>query len=145
MYFDRTYHIFISHAWTADSDYKGVIDLLNKDSTFKYKNYSVPKSNPLEINAPTEIGRDRQLTRKISEQIRHGSVVIIIAGMYVKYRKWIQKEIDIAKQMNKPILVVRPRGAERIPIELYEYKMAYWNSTSIIKRIKEVVDDKITI
>lgn len=142
MCFNRSYDIFVSHAWTADTDYNRLINLLNSDSTFKYRNYSVPKSDPLEINSETELGRQRQLTAKLKEQVRQASIVIIIAGMYFNYREWIQKEIEIANDMDKPILVVRPWGAERIPAELQRYKMVYWNSANIINGIKDVVNDK---
>ncbi len=145
MYFQRSYDIFVSHAWTADSDYSGLIRLLDSDNNFKYRNYSVPRSNPLEINASTELGRRRQLSVKLKEQVRQASVVIIIAGMYFNHREWIQKEIDLANEMRKPILVVRPRGQQRVPIELQVYKMVYWNSSSIIDGIRELVDNKVYI
>ena len=59
--------------------------------------------------------------------------------MYYNHRKWIQKEIDIAKAKGKPIIVIRPRGAERMPYELIsdEYIRVNWNSTSIVKAIKD--------
>lgn len=139
----RKYDIFISHAWTADSDYNRLITLLDSDNSFWYRNYSVPRSNPLEIDAPTELGRKRQLSTKLREQVRQASVVIIIAGMYFNYREWIQKEIDLANEMNKPILVVRPWGQERIPVELQKYKVVYWNATSVISGIKDVVDSRV--
>lgn len=143
MYFNRSYNIFVSHAWTADSDYNGLIRLLDSDSSFRYRNYSVPRSNPLEIDAPTDLGRKRQLSVKLREQVRQASVVIIIAGMYFNHREWIQKEIELANEMNKPILVVRPWGQERIPTELQKYRTVYWNTTSIISGIKEIVDNRI--
>ncbi|WP_297637749.1 TIR domain-containing protein [uncultured Clostridium sp.] len=142
---NRRYDIFISHAWTADSDYNGLIRLLDSDRSFIYRNYSVPRSNPLEINATTELSRKSQLSTKLREQVRQASVVIIIAGMYFNHREWIQKEIDLANEMSKPILVVRPWGQERIPIELQKYKMVYWNTTSIISGIKDVVNSKVFI
>lgn len=148
MYFNREYHIFVSHAWTADDEYNRLIGLLNSDRSFNYRNYSIPKSNPLEINAPTVIGRTRQLTVKLKEQVRQASVVIIIAGMYYSHREWIQKEIEIACEMDKPILIVRPRGQERVPSELTKLaekpkcKMVYWSASSIILGIKDIVESR---
>ena len=139
----RKYDIFISHAWTANSDYDRLIALLNSDNSFWYRNYSVPKSNPLEIDASTELGRKIQLSTKLREQVRQATVVLIIAGMYFNHREWIQKEIDLANEMNKPILVIRPWGQERIPVELQKYKVVYWNATSIILGIKDVVDNRV--
>lgn len=127
----REYNLFISHAWTYDQDYNNLIEKLNQAPYFNFKNYSVPKTNPLIAN--TDLG----LTRELYGQIRPCSIVIVIAGMYVKYRKWIQKEIDIAKELKKPILVIRPFGAEKIPLELYDYDIVYWNTSSIVDAIKK--------
>ena len=44
-------------------------------------------------------------------------VVIILAGVYASYSKWINIEIDLAEDgfsTSKPILAIRPWGAERI-------------------------------
>jgi hypothetical protein len=40
--------------------------------------------------------------------------VLIMAGMYSAYSKWINKEIEIAKRMGKVIIAIKPFGAERI-------------------------------
>ncbi len=50
--------------------------------------------------------------------VGNASVVVIVSGMYVNNRKWIQKEIDIALEMNKPIIGVKPLGAQRITEEV---------------------------
>jgi hypothetical protein len=38
--------------------------------------------------------------------------------MYVNYRHWIQKEIDIAKKLSKPIIAVKPWENTKIPVEV---------------------------
>ena len=38
---EKTFNLFISHSWSYSNTYDGLIALLNKDSTFKYNNYSV--------------------------------------------------------------------------------------------------------
>lgn len=127
----REYNLFISHAWTYEHEYLNLVQKLSDAPYFYFKNYSVPKTNPLNTNT------DYGLVRELYGQIRPCSIVIVIAGMYAKYRKWIQKEIEIANELNKPILVIRPFGAERIPQELYNYNMVNWNTDSIIDGIKK--------
>ena len=41
----KTYNLFISHSWTYPQAYGGLIDLLSNDTTFSFKNYSVPKDD----------------------------------------------------------------------------------------------------
>lgn len=88
----KTYNLFISHSWAYSDAYEKLINLLNKDSTFTYKNYSVPKDDPIHTN-----GTDSELYDAIKEQISHASVVLILAGVYSSYSKWIDKEITIAQ------------------------------------------------
>ena len=40
-----TYNLFISHSWSHSDLYDKLINLLNMDSGFVYKNYSVPKND----------------------------------------------------------------------------------------------------
>ena len=129
----RTYNLFISHAWDYNSDYYNLINLLDNYPYFSYKNYSVPEHDALDTKT------NKELEEALNRQIAPTSVVLIIAGMYYNHRKWIQKEIDIAKAKGKPIIVIRPRGAERMPSELIsdEYIRVNWNSTSIVKPIKD--------
>lgn len=42
-----TYHLFISHSWTYQDEYEKLIDLLDAKKYFSYKNYSVPKDDPI--------------------------------------------------------------------------------------------------
>ncbi|OPY56750.1 MAG: hypothetical protein A4E55_01950 [Pelotomaculum sp. PtaU1.Bin035] len=42
-----TYNLFISHSWTYSDAYDKLIGLLNSDPYFSYKNYSVPKDDPI--------------------------------------------------------------------------------------------------
>lgn len=129
----RTYNLFISHAWDYNSDYYNLINLLDNYPYFSYKNYSVPEHDALDTKT------NKELEEALNRQIAPTSVVLIIAGMYYNHRKWIQKEIDIAKAKGKPIIVIRPRGAERMPSELIsdEYIRVNWNSTSIVKAVKD--------
>ena len=65
-------------------------------------------------------------------------MVIVLAGMYVDYRKWIQKEIEIAQSYNKPIIAIKPRGSERMPQELSNVAntIVNWNTDSIVESIR---------
>ncbi len=58
------YNLFISHSWNYSNAYNDLIRLLDSKAYFNYKNYSVPKDDPIH-NAPY----DYQLEAAIRNQI----------------------------------------------------------------------------
>ena len=82
------YNLFISHSWTYSNEYEGLTNLLDNASYFTYRNYSVPKNDPIH-NA----NNDRELYNAIRNQIKYASVVVILAGVYSTYSKWITDSI----------------------------------------------------
>ena len=134
----KTYHIFISHSWAYPDAYEGLIKLLNKDPNFSYSDYSVPKDDPIH-NA----GTSKELYNAIKAQVSKASVVIIMAGVYSTYSKWINKEIEIAQTeflIPKPIIAVEPWDSEKTSVKVKDAadKIVGWNSSSIINAIKEL-------
>ncbi len=134
----KTYHIFISHSWAYPDAYEGLIELLDKDPNFSYSDYSVPKNDPIH-NA----GTSKELYNAIKAQVSKASVVIIMAGVYSTYSKWINKEIEIAQTeflIPKPIIAVEPWASEKTSVKVKDAadKIVGWNSSSIINAIKEL-------
>lgn len=132
----KTYHLFISHSWAYSDAYEKLLALLDKDSSFSYANFSVPKNDPIHTN-----GTDKELYAAIKEQISHASVVLILAGVYSSYSKWIDKEIKIAQTefyVAKPIIAVEPWGSEKTSQKVKDAanSIVKWNSKSIIDAIK---------
>ena len=134
----KRYNIFISHAWKYDGHYYRLENMLNNAQNFLWSNYSVPKHDP-KIDPNTPVGK-RTLKKELEKQVKPSSCVIVIAGMYANYRYWIKEEIKTAKKYNKPILAVKPRGNSVMPtiITSYANKVVGWNTSSIIKAIKEL-------
>lgn len=132
----KIYDLFISHAWKYNNEYYRLEELLKEYSYFNFRNYSVPEHDPLDFNSV------RELVQKLDEQIRESSIVLVIGGMYCNYRKWIKKEIEIAKKYNKPILLIEPYGCNRIPndVEINANKIVRWNTKSIVEAIRELVN-----
>ena len=128
----RNYYLFISHAWTSNAEYERLVDMLNKAQYFQWRNYSVPKTDPLQVNT------ERSLKRKINDQIQPTQAVLIVSGMYFYHREWIQYEIDKALEWKKPIIGIKPFGSQRIPREIAEVAdaMVGWNTNSIVSAIR---------
>lgn len=133
------YHIFISHAWKYGAAYDNLESMLNNAPLFKYFNYSAPEDKPLHNLDATDVRTRREIEEAIDRKIRVSSCVLVISGMYYNHRKWMQYEIDAAQRMNKPIIAIRPRGAERMPGEviLAATEIVNWNTASIVDAIRK--------
>jgi len=129
----KTYDIFVSHAWSYHADYYRIVRFLDDAPRFTWRNYSVPEHDPLQL--PTKNALEEQLRR----QIRPVNTVLILAGMYVAHSDWIQFEIDFAKELNKPMIGVRPWGQERIPLAVQNSvkQMVGWRTDSIVGAIRK--------
>ena len=123
-------NIFISHAWKYSKDYYTIKIWLDA-SYLVYHNYSIPEHDPLDAN------NTKKLKEQLTEQIRHASVVIIIAGMYTNHSYWIQHEIDEAVRMGKKIIAIKPRGNTNMPTNLQNvaHEIINWNSQSLLSAI----------
>ena len=132
----RTFNLFISHSWTYSDTYDGLINLLDSRAYFYYRNYSVPKDDPLHTN-----GTDWQLYNAIKNKVAPCSVILILAGVYSSYSKWIENEIYIAQNeflSNKPIVAIEPWGSERTSVRVKEAAAITvgWNTDSIVSAIR---------
>ena len=87
----RTHNLFISHSWSYPNQYDNLVRLLRARSYFTFKDYSVPRTDPIH-NA----GTDAKLREAIRNKMAPCGVVLILAGVYASYSKWIDKEIALA-------------------------------------------------
>ncbi|NOQ25626.1 MAG: molecular chaperone Tir [Bacteroidales bacterium] len=131
-------NIFISHSWTYSDAYEKLEKLLDERGYFPYKNYSVPKDDPIH-NAPFAY----QLYNAIKAKIAPSSCILIIAGVYSSYSNWIDKEIKIAKTefyLPKPIIAIEPWGSERTSKFVKDNADAVvkWQKDKIIEAIRDL-------
>ena len=134
----KTYNLFISHSWAYSNTYNGLVSLLDARKYFSYRNYSVPKDDPVHTN-----GTDKELYAAIKRQMSPCSVILILAGVYGSYSKWIDKEIQIAQtefSSIKPIIAIKPWGSQRTSTKVTEAanKVVGWNTESIVSAIREL-------
>ena len=134
----KTYNLFLSHSWANGDDYDRLINRLNERPYFIYKDYSVPKDDPIH-NAPTSSA----LYSAIKQHMTPCHVIVIMAGVYATYSTWIQNEIKIAKgEFNtpKPIVAVRPRGNVNVSTVVSQAanRLVNWNTESVIEAIRDI-------
>ena len=128
------YRLFISHSWAYGDAYVKLVSLFNEHPRFKWTDYSVPKDDPIH-NAPNQTA----LYNAIKNQIQCVNCVIILAGVYSTYSKWINNEIDISKNVfNKPIIAVEPWASEKTSKIVKDNAdvIVKWQSLSIVEAIR---------
>ena len=134
----ETYKLFITHSWAHSDAYTRLVSLLDARPYFRYSNYSVPKDDPLHTR-----GTDKELYAAIKRQVSPCNVILILAGVYASYSKWIDKEIQIAQNefsSAKPILAIEPWGSERTSVKVRNAanKIVGWNTESVVSAIREL-------
>lgn len=133
----KTHNLFISHSWQYSDAYVKLCGLLDKRDYFFYKNFSVPKDDPVHTN-----GTDKELLQAITNKMQSCHVILIMAGVYSSYSKWINKEIVIANQgfsNPKPIIGIKPWGQTNISkiVQDNADEMVAWNTESIVAAIRK--------
>lgn len=134
----RTHHLFISHSWTYGSQYENLVRLLRARPYFQFRNYSVPRDDPIH-NARSVAA----LRAAIRQKMAPTGAVLILAGVYATYSKWINEEIGLAERgfaVRKSIIAVEPWGSERtsIRVKIAADRVVGWNTESVVKAIREL-------
>ena len=133
----NTYNLFISHSWAYGDAYDKLTDMLDEAAYFSYRNHSVPKDDPIH-NAPNQAA----LRQAIKQKMSGCHAILIMAGKYATYSKWINEEIQLANKgfaQPKPIIAIQPWGAKQTSQVVYEnsHTLVGWNTNSIISGIRE--------
>ena len=132
----KTYNLFISHSWSYPDAYDKLKGLLDRRGYFSYLDYSIPRYDPVHTS-----GTDRELYEAILNRMRLCHVVLIMAGVYSSYSKWINKEIQVAKRgfaIPKPIVAVKPWAQTNVSSVVMTNAdvLVGWNTESIVDAIR---------
>lgn len=129
----KTYSLFISHAWQYNEDYNRLVQMLDGAKRFRWMNHSVPEERPKDSHD------DDALLEALGNQLRPTGCVLVISGMYVAYRDWVQREIDLAAQWGKPMIGIKPRGSMAVPREVSSAAevMVRWHTPSIVSEVRK--------
>lgn len=134
----KTYNLFISHSWAYGDAHARMIKILRNRSSFSFRDYSIPKSDPVH-NASNSLALFDAIKRKVSPC----HIVLIMAGVYSTYSSWISKEIKIAKRAfsyPKPILAIKPWGNTNVSsvVSTNADDLVGWNTESIVRAIRRL-------
>ncbi|MEM6925643.1 MAG: TIR domain-containing protein [Myxococcota bacterium] len=129
------YNLFVSHRWSHDGTYHGLLQLLDRAPAFPYRNYSVPQHYSWPEDTPEDV-----LVEGLRRQIRYSSCVVVCAGVNATYSDWIELELAIAaEEFGKPIVGVKPHGAKRVSglVRDYADEIVGWRKASIEGAIRD--------
>lgn len=107
---DKTYDVFITHAWRYHDDWTRVGTVLDECSGFSWRNFSVPWYDPA-MDPNTENGA-RFVRRWLESQIIPVSVVLFLGSVHAvkSARKWVELEVEMARRHSKPVIGLPPFG-----------------------------------
>ncbi|CQJ33003.1 TPA: TIR domain-containing protein [Yersinia enterocolitica] len=133
----KNYTVFVSHSWDYDKQLSNLKSLIEKNSTITI-DYS-----EVTVDAPIDSEDSAYIRRVLKNRITSSDVFLVMAGMYTSYSDWMQWEIETAKKNSIPIIAVKPRGAERIPLIIQNNAdvIVGWNSSTIVKNIIEAIEN----
>ena len=134
--YNRRYHIFISHSWSYEDAYTRLCNLLD-NAHFPYRDYSVPKDDPIH-NAPNQ----QALRDAIMRQMNFTQIVLVIAGVYATHSKWINIELGLAKRhFGKPVLGIKPYANTNVSsvVRRDADLIVNWRTDSIVNGIRQLV------
>ncbi len=130
---NRTYRIFISHAWNYNAEYLKLIEYLRGAKNFNFINCSINNTGRIDPE------NKEALRESIITQIRPVDAVVMLAGMYSRSSEWLDFELKYAKMWNKPIVVVKPWEGGLIPAALSErdFHIVDWITSMMVDAIKK--------
>jgi hypothetical protein len=118
--------VFVSHAFEADDDYHRVFEYLESAHNFFYRNCSSTQ--------PPQSSDPEALREALRQQITLAEVVIVPSGQYKRYRDWLHFQLNCAKGLDKPIIVLEKFGVkEKLPVQLEALadEVIEWNERAL--------------
>jgi hypothetical protein len=118
--------LFITHNGPGDEEYLTFIQRLLEAPDFEWKDHGVPGLN-----------REEEL----EEQIRPAQVVVVLSGLYNRHPE-VKKQVQMARKMDKPLLLIRPYGLEEVPPELDKVAQGVvgWNRVCIVEHLEDILE-----
>ncbi len=130
----KPHKLFISHSWTYNNAKDTIIRFLDKVG-LDYQSLYIPKKDPV-----NETGNDQKLLLAITENLKRSTCLIILAGVFPYYDRWIEKEIEVAKQLGKPIIAIQPWSNDKTSelVKKNANRIVKWQVNQIVEAIKDI-------
>ncbi len=100
-----TYPIFLSYSWAEQDGTERITSLMENyrlaTEDFAYEYYSVSKDDPVQF-----LPSNKALAAAIETQMKEASCLVILAGVFEEYRRWLNLELETAKKLKIPVILV---------------------------------------
>jgi hypothetical protein len=123
--------VFVSHAFEPSDDYHRVFEYLESSHNFYYRNCSDPQQRGS--------GEREALRDELRRQIALAEVVIVPSSLYARHRELIDFQLNCAKGLDKPVIVLESFGGkEKMPVQLeaLQDEIVPWNDREIADAIR---------
>lgn len=109
-----TYDLFLTHAWRYHEDWTRFGDMLDRIPDLSWRNFSVPWYDPA-VDPNTETGA-RFVRQWLESQIKPVAAVVFLGSVYAtkSCRKWLELEVEIARERGIPIIGLPAFGQEAL-------------------------------
>jgi hypothetical protein len=121
------YRLFISHGWEAGEAYSRFVSTLDAIPSLEWENTADPEAGSANLG-------ESQGEALLRQQMADANAVVILADVYEEHPEWVRRELALARDEGKPIIVVQPWGARTTPDSLREAGdvLVGWNSERLI-------------
>jgi hypothetical protein len=123
--------VFVAHGFEPGDDYMRVFEYLESSHNFYYRNCSSPDAQGKFDPAA--------LQEELRKQINLAEIVIIPSALYRTHRDLIHFQVNCAKGLGKPVVVLEAFGVkEKLPVQLEALadEVVEWNERSLVDAIK---------
>jgi hypothetical protein len=121
------YKLFITHLAGDDEEYQLFLSKLKDSYDLEWEDRAIQNKTEPE---------------QIKEQMGLVDAVVVLSGLIGKDEKLLTRQIQAARELEKPIVVIRPYGMENVPFNLEDIasEVVGWNTPCIVDAIKEAVN-----
>ena len=123
--------LFVSHAFEPADDYHRVFEYLESSHNFFYRNCSDAERRGA--------GTLEAMKDELRRQIALAEVVIVPSSLYATHRDLIDFQLNCAKGLDKPIIVMESFGVKQkihVQLEALGDEIVEWNERSIADAIR---------
>lgn len=125
-------NIFLIHSWDDAETYQEAVDLL-KVRDAGLADYSVPPWRELQ-------GSAAEIERQIRSRISSATAVVVVNSVGLHRRDWSGREMAIAVELDKPIVVLQPRREFWLPIpQVLDgsiYRVSSWRGDALGRAVR---------
>lgn len=125
-------NLFLIHAWDDSETYSEAVELL-KARDAGLADYSIPPWKKLR-------GSEAEVERGIRARIRSATAVVVVNSDGLHHHDWSGREMAIAVELGKPVVVLQPRDDFWLPIpqalDGNVYRVSSWRGDALGRAVR---------